>query len=95
MKRRFKTRRHHYGGVSVKAQQAYEEAIAVNAVVFLSIYAIVHWLTSDEFNERAEHLVVVFGVLRALTEFGIILPEKEASIARRSRSAPRRSNLAH
>ncbi|MCF8567376.1 hypothetical protein LLE49_21885 [Alicyclobacillus tolerans] len=60
--------------------QSYQEAIAVNAVVFLAIYAIIHWLTSDEFNHRYENLVVVFAILRIITGFGIILPEKERKI---------------
>ena len=53
-----------------------QEAIAGNAIVFLSIYAIVHWLSSDTLVHRYEKLIVVFAVLRILIGFEIILPEK-------------------
>lgn len=63
-----------------KKIQAYQEAIAVNAIVFLSIYLILHWLTSDEFSQKYESLVLIFATLRIVTDFGIILPEKEKYI---------------
>lgn len=62
--------------VSAKKVHSYQEAMTGNLIIFLCIYAIVHWLTSDEFTDRYENLIVVFAIMRIVVEFGVILPEK-------------------
>jgi hypothetical protein len=71
-----------------KTDQMRSEAIAVNAIVFFVVYLILHYLTSDEFSEKYENLVIAFAILRILIGFGVILPEKEAAQMGNRREAP-------
>ena len=63
-----------------------EQLVAVNVVAFLAIYAMVHWITDDDFNKRYEILVVVFAILRILVGLDIIIPDKEQKLRSRTRS---------
>lgn len=54
-----------------------EQAITLSAFIFLTIYAIIHWLPDYEFKRRNEKLILAFAILRVLVSFGVIMPDKE------------------